>query len=116
MSEHVEEEVAQVKALKVPAVEHVAVPPPENPSLQVTVTAAPVVPVIEPTVDLLEFATSVAVQELDVPDEQVSVLKVPAIEHVAVPPPVNPWLQETATVAPVAPMIAPSVDLLEFAT
>ena len=106
----------QVSVLKVPAVEHVAVPPPENPSLQVTVTAVPVGPLIEPTVDLLEFATSVAVQELDVPEEQVSVLKVPADEHVAVPPPVNPSLQVTATAVPVGPLIEPTVDLLEFAT
>ena len=48
---------------------------------QVTVTSAPVVPVIESAVDLLELVTAVAVQEFAA---QVIVLKVPAVEQVAV--------------------------------
>ena len=45
----------QVIALKVPA--QVAVPEPLYPELQLTTTLAPVLPLIEPVVDMLEFAT-----------------------------------------------------------
>ena len=53
---------SQAEPLKVPPVPHVQAPPPLNPASQVTVTTAPVLPVIEPAVAKLEFATSVAVQ------------------------------------------------------
>ncbi len=50
--------------------------------LHITVTLCVVLPVIDPKADLSELATCVAVHALAVQDK---VLKVPAVEHVAVP-------------------------------
>ena len=56
---------------------------------QVTVTAAPVPPVIEPAVDLSESATAVAVQELGA---QAVIDIPPSSLHPTTPPPVYPVL------------------------
>ena len=48
---------SHVKVLNLPFRPHVAVPPPENPSLHVTVTICPVVPVILPVPALFELTT-----------------------------------------------------------
>ena len=103
----------QVSELKDPAFEHVAVPPPVKPVLHTTVTVEPVTPAIEPTVAWSEFATSVAAHALAV---HVSELKDPAFEHSAVPPPVKPVLQTTATVDPATPAIDPALAWSEFDT
>ncbi len=63
----------QETALNVPPVEQVAVPLPEYPALQVTTTACPVVPVIEPVPALLELATCVLVQVFAIKPKQESV-------------------------------------------
>jgi len=108
---------AQVRELKVLAVEHVTAPeavaPMEYPALQITVTLCPVTPVIEPASCLSELATCEAVQGLAA---QVTVLKVPAVEHVAGPPEAYPWLQMTVIVCPVVPVIEPLLAMFELAT
>ena len=61
--------------------------------------------VILPAATLSELATCVTAQFLAV---QVIVLKVPLVLHVAVPLPVYPTAQVTATVCPVVPLILPA--------
>jgi hypothetical protein len=53
-----------VGVLKLPSAPHVAMPPPEYPLLQITITISPVMPVMLPIADLCELATSVALHGL----------------------------------------------------
>ena len=105
----------QISVLNTPLVPHVAVPPPLNPVTQVTVVVEPVVPVMAPTVDRSEFVTSVAVHVLAA---QVIKLNVPPVPQVAVNVlvPSYPVSQVTVLLEPIVPVIAPVVDLSEFAT
>ena len=68
---------------------------------------------IEPRVEWSEFPTAVATHNFGT---QLKELNVPDEEHVAIPPPVYPLLQFTATVDPVVPKMDPEVALSEFAT
>jgi len=69
--------------------------------------------VIELAVALSELATEVAVQAFAV---HVSVLNVPVVEQLAVPPPEYPERQFTGTVCPVVPEIESAVERSELAT
>jgi len=71
----VHELAVQDKVLKVPAVEHVAVPPPDQPTKHVTVTTWPVVPVTAVEAKF-ELATVIEVHELA---EQVGRAKSPLV-------------------------------------
>ena len=74
-----------LSGLKVPSGPQIAIPRPLYPALHVTAILAPYTPAIDPADDLSELATCVGEQAAG---SQVRVLKVPAVEQVAVPPPV----------------------------
>lgn len=76
--------VQGVTVLNKPVGKHVAVPPPLKPVRQVTSTACPVVPAMEPAAARSEFGTAVLVQGFGV---QVTALNKPLGWHVAGPPP-----------------------------
>ena len=91
---------SHVKVLNLPFRPHVAVPPPENPSLHVTVTICPVYPVILPVPALFELTTLPAgIQS----KSHVNLLNWLFEPHLAVPPPEYPSLHVTVTVWPVVP-------------
>ena len=75
---------------------------------QLIATVSPVYPVILPVAALSELATCVTAQASAA---QVMVLKVPPVLHVAIPLPVYPSPQVTATVSPVFPLILPVLKL-----
>ena len=79
-------------------------------------TTSPVTPVITPDADLSELATSVSLQQYPASQRQLTLLNAPLTAHVAVPLPLYPASQATATVSPVTPVMLPATDLSELAT
>jgi hypothetical protein len=92
---------------------HTHAPPPLYSASQATSTASPVTPTMLPAADLSEFATSVASQAAAL---QLTLLNAPLASQVAVPLPVYPASQVTATASPVTPVMLPATALSEFAT
>ena len=71
------------------------------------------VPVILPELALLEFATLVGVQELAA--QVGTVVNVPLVAHVVLPPPEYPASQVTVTISVVVPVMLPASALSELA-
>ena len=89
--------------LNTPSFPHTVVPPPVNPSLQVTVTLAPVLPAMAPLDERSDCGTWVGSHKFTV---QERLEKMPPLQT-AVPPPLNPSLQVTETRAPSGPLMLP---------